>query len=181
MAYAVIALIAFLLFFCYVFIALAISHAMGVPFVPTNSWHYQNIFDAVSAKGRTSLGPKDVFYDIGSGDGSIVRFVAGRYGAQAYGIEKNWLLVWYARLAQIINNRPAHHIIREDALNYSYSNASVIYLYLFPELIQSLVPHFEKDCKKETIIISHRFNIPQWEKKKIYFEPHTRTHYYRLR
>ncbi len=95
---------------------------------------------------------RDVFYDLGSGDGRILFEVAKR-GIKVVGIEQNRLLNWIARRkTRKFNNIK---IIQGDIFDQNISDATVIVAYLSRKLTLKL----QKKIKKGTriILIDHPF------------------------
>lgn len=140
------------------FISLVISDFFGVPFVPTTHSSVDKIFDAVKLK------KKDVFIDLGCGDGRTVFYVAKKYGCKAIGIEMNPLLNWYARIQKKIFKTNKVEFRRANIYKTVLSEVSVIYMFLFPETIEKLKPKFLKECSPGTRIISHGFKVKNFEK-----------------
>lgn len=78
------------------------------------------------------IGPNDIFYDLGSGDGRLV-VAAAMKGAAAYGVEidklralisRFWIWMWRLKdKARIING---------DVFETSISDATVVCVYLLP-------------------------------------------------
>lgn len=148
-----------LLALTYYFLSMTISDFFGVPFVPTTNRSIQNIFSSVKIKKT------DVFYDLGCGDGRLAFYVAQKYKCIAYGIERNPLLNWFSRFKKRILNIKNVHFFRDNIYKIDLRKATIIYLFLFPEVIERLKPKFIKECKRGTLIISHGFKIKGWDKK----------------
>ena len=81
------------------------------------------------------LQPQDVFYDVGCGDGRVVR-KAAETGARSVGIELDTALVAEARFhtCDLRNVK----IVEADATKVSLDDATVIYMHLWPELLGRL-------------------------------------------
>jgi hypothetical protein len=101
----------------------------------------------------------DVVYDLGCGDGRIVVTAAKRYGARAYGFD-----VDPARVAEARENVKANKvedlvtIEQKDIFTLDLSPASVVTLYLLPELNVRLIPQLEA-LKSGARIVSHDFDM----------------------
>ena len=101
----------------------------------------------------------DVVYDLGCGDGRIVVTAAKRYGARAYGFD-----VDPARVAEARENVKANKvedlvtIEQKDIFTLDLSPASVVTLYLLPELNVRLIPQLEA-LKPGARIVSHDFDM----------------------
>jgi hypothetical protein len=169
-------LLCIMLALMYYFLSMMISDLFGVPFVPTTGKSIRRIFDTVSLK------KSDIFYDLGCGDGRLVFYVAKKYGIRAIGVERNPLLNFVSVLRKRIFKIPHVDFLRKDLFKVTLSEATVIYLFLFPEVVEKLKSKFSTECRKNTLIISHGFKIKGWD-KKIFFTREERpffTYYYRV-
>ena len=101
----------------------------------------------------------DVVYDLGCGDGRIVIAAAQRYGVKAWGFDIDPARVAEAR-ANAIAAEVDHLVTIEekDIFTLDLSPASVVTLYLLPELNVRLIPQLEK-LKPGSRIVSHDFDI----------------------
>jgi SAM-dependent methyltransferase len=99
----------------------------------------------------------DIVYDLGCGDGRIVVTAAKRYGAQAFGFD-----IDPDRVAEAKANVKAakvEHLVtieQKDIFTLDLSPASVVTLYLLPQLNVRLIPQLEK-LKPGSRIVSHDF------------------------
>jgi SAM-dependent methyltransferase len=107
--------------------------------------------------------PADVVYDLGAGDGKIA-IAAAKLGARAVGIEYNPDM---ARLAQCYVNAEGlggkARIDRGDVFESDFREATVVTMYLLPELNRRLIPKLLKDLKPGTRIVSHAFDMGSWQ------------------
>ena len=105
----------------------------------------------------------DLVYDLGSGDGRIAIAAAKDFGARAVGIEFNPAM---AELAQRNVNRSGVServkIINGDIFVEDFSKATVVTMYLLPELNIALRPTILK-MKPGTRVASHAFNMGDWD------------------
>ena len=106
--------------------------------------------------------PQDTVYDLGAGDGKIA-IAAGKMGATAVGIEYNPDM---AKLAQCYvqseNLAGKARIIQGDVFKEDFSKATVVTMYLLPELNLKLRPII-LDMKPGTRVTSHQFTMGDWE------------------
>ncbi len=127
-----------------------------IHFTPTR----HNIADAMLKLAE--VGPADVVYDLGSGDGRIPIIAAQKYGARGVGIEIDPRLVelsWRtANEAEV-----AHRVsfIAGDLFAADLAPATVITLYLSSSILQQLQPRL-RALKPGTRIVSHQFWMPGW-------------------
>ena len=106
--------------------------------------------------------PKDIVYDLGSGDGRLV-ITAARRGARAYGIEYN------ADLVELSQRNAAKEGVSEmaifkkaDIFQSDFSDATVVALFLLPELNARLRPAL-LDLKPGTRIVANSFDMRDWQ------------------
>src|SRR3954463_14858581 len=108
-------------------------------------------------------GPEDLVADLGSGDGRIVIAAARRFGARGLGIELDRALVESSReSARRAGVGERVKFVQGDVLTADFSKASVVTLYLLPQLIGDLQPRFIATLKPGTRIVSHAFRMAGW-------------------
>lgn len=129
------------------------SRRPDVHFVPTP----QEVVDRMLELAEVTA--DDVVYDLGCGDGRIVVTAAKRYGAKALGVDIDPQRVAESRKNVKENNVEDLVEIQEaDIFEMDLTPASVITLYLLPELNVRLIPQLEK-LKPGTRIVSHAFDM----------------------
>ena len=147
--------------------------APDVIFVPTP----HEVVDAMLKVAK--VGKDDVLYDLGSGDGRIPITAAQKYGiARGIGIDINPQRIKEANE----NLRKAGvgervRFVNADLFESDLSDATVITLYLLPELNLKLLPKLLKEVKPGTRIVSHAFDMGTWKPeqsldvggRKVYF------------
>ena len=112
------------------------------------------------------VGPDDVVYDLGSGDGRIPIIAAQKYGARGVGIEIDPRLVersWENANQGEVANRVS--FVVGDLFEADLSTATVIAVYLSPSIMKILEPKF-RALKPGTRIVSHQFAMPGWKPDK---------------
>jgi precorrin-6B methylase 2 len=110
----------------------------------------------------------DLVADLGSGDGRIVITAARNFGARGLGIELDAGLVGSSRknaAAAGVADRVS--IVQGDVLTADFSQASVVTVYLLPNLMSQLQPRFVSELKPGTRIVSHSFRITGWRPDRI--------------
>ncbi len=105
----------------------------------------------------------DIVYDLGAGDGKIAISAAKDFGAKAVGIEFNADM---AALAQRNADRAGVSdrvkIINGDIFKEDFTSATVLTLYLLPELNLQLRPQI-LNMKPGTRVVSNSFHMEDWE------------------
>jgi SAM-dependent methyltransferase len=109
------------------------------------------------------VGPGDVLVDLGAGDGVIPIHAAKTRGIQAIGIEYNPRLAEHARQnAARAGVADRVKIITGDIFVEDFSQASVVTMYLLPELNQQLRPTLLA-MKPGTRIVANSFDMGDWD------------------
>lgn len=127
-----------------------------VIWVPTPEEQAEAMLDLA---GVTSA---DYVIDLGSGDGRIVIAAALR-GATALGIEYNPDMVDLSRKkAEQAGVTDKASFVQADLFESDFSKASVITMYLLPDLNLKLRPKI-LDLEPGTRIVSHAFSMGEWE------------------
>ena len=108
--------------------------------------------------------PGDVVMDLGSGDGRIVIAAAQKFGARGVGIELDARLVARSREnARLANVAEQVKFVRGDVLLADIREASVVTLYLLPQLIDRLQPRLLSELRPGARIVSHAFGMTGWQ------------------
>ena len=107
--------------------------------------------------------PRDFVVDLGSGDGKIVITAAQRFGARAMGVEFNPDMVALSREnARKAGVADKVEIVQGDFFKIDFSRATVLTLYLLPDLNIKLRPKILA-LRPGTRVVSHSFDMEEWE------------------
>jgi len=125
-----------------------------------------------------NVGPGDVVYDLGSGDGRIPIAAARDFGARGVGIELDPDLVSEsvrnARRARVDGRT---RFLKENIFDADISEATVVVVYLSPELNLRLRPRLLAELKPGSRIVSHDFPMGDWKPERVVnFKGPERTH-----
>lgn len=129
-----------------------------VVYVPTP----QAVVDRMLA--IANVNSKDVLYDLGSGDGRIPITAAQKFGIRATGIDINPQRIKEANAnAQTAGVTDRVRFLNQDLFQSKFSDATVVTLYLLPELNVKLRPQLLSQLKPGTRIVSHAFDMGDWK------------------
>lgn len=132
-----------------------------VPYVPTR----QVVVDAMLEMADVKKG--DVLYDLGCGDGRIVITAAKAYGATGTGIDINPDRIEEANQnAREAGVTDKVRFVEGDLFDTDFSKATVVTLYLLPAVNLKLRPILLEQLKPGTRIVSHAFDMGDWEPEK---------------
>jgi tRNA G37 N-methylase Trm5 len=109
----------------------------------------------------------DVLYDLGSGDGRIPITAAKKFGIRATGIDIDPERIWEAEVnAKKEGVENLVRFRREDLFKSDFRDATVVTLYLLPDLNVKLRPRLWAELKPGTRIVSHQFAMGDWKPEK---------------
>lgn len=135
------------------------------PFVPTPEPVVGRMLEVAA------VGPEDVVYDLGCGDGRMVIAAAKGPGARGVGIDIDAALLEECRAAA--KREGVEGLVRfvhMDATKARLTEATVLALYLLPESLEDLAPAFERDLRPGARIVSHDYAIPGWDGRLVLTE-----------
>lgn len=135
-----------------------------VPFVPTSAEDVEYFIK------KLSIGSKDVFYDLGSGDGKVVFLVEKNSGAKVVGFE----LTWWTYALSVLKAKLKNQNVKFRMKNFfkvSWNEATVIYGYLYPPLMARVEEKFLTDCKPGTFAVIRDFPFPNLKPLEIIRRP----------
>jgi hypothetical protein len=135
-----------------------------VPFVPTYASDIKFIVD------KLGISSGDVFYDLGSGNGKVVFLVEKLSGAKTKGFEQTLWTHWWARLQKFITGSKAE-FSNKNFFNQDWSQANIIYCYLYPPLMARIADKFRAEMKPGSIAIVRDFPFPNMAHSEKYYLP----------
>ena len=114
-----------------------------------------------------AVGPQDVVYDLGCGDGRIVIEAAKRYGARGVCVD-----IDPQRIAEARANAAAAGVAeriafrQENLLDTELAGASVVTLFLSPDMNLKLKPRLERELASGARIVSHWHRMGDWRPER---------------
>jgi len=135
---------------------------LDVPYVPTRQ---AVVEEMLQLAGVTS---KDVVYDLGCGDGRIVITAARKHKARGVGIDIDPERIQEATyIARRVGVTDQVTFRVGDLFDADIREASVVTLYLLPEINRRLKPKLLKDLRPGTRVVSHDFTMGRdWPPEK---------------
>jgi SAM-dependent methyltransferase len=132
-----------------------------VPYVPTPQEVVERMLDLAQVKKG------DVVYDLGSGDGRIVVTAAKKYGVKAVGFEIDPQRIKESH--ENIKKAGVENLVeirQQDIRTVDLSPATVLTMYLLPEVNLMIRPNIWKQMKPGSRIVSHDFDMGDWKPLK---------------
>jgi SAM-dependent methyltransferase len=110
------------------------------------------------------VGKDDLVYDLGCGDGRIVIATAQKAGARGVGVDLDPV-----RIKESLENarkaKVTHRVqfFQQDLFQTDIAKATVVMLYLWPEVNLKLRPKLLRELKPGARVVSHSHDMGSWE------------------
>jgi hypothetical protein len=128
-----------------------------VPYVPT---HEKIVAEMLKV---AKVGKNDVLYDLGSGDGRIIITAAKKFGTRGVGVDIDPVRVKEAREnAAKAGVTDRVKFLQQDLFETDIREATVVTLYLLPEVNLRLRPKLLSELKPGTRVVSHNYDMGDW-------------------
>lgn len=153
----------------------AAALARDVPFVPTPEPVVREMLELAD------VGPDDLVYDLGSGDGRIVITAAKEYGARAVGVDIDPRRVAEGRAnARRAGVEDRVRFIQGDLFDVDLRPATAVTLYLLPKVNLELRPKLLAELRPGTPVVSHAFNMGGWKPEAVRTVKNTTVYLWRV-
>jgi tRNA A58 N-methylase Trm61 len=132
-----------------------------VPYVPTPP----DVVETMLKLGDVKKG--DILFDLGCGDGRIVIMAAQKFGARGTGVD-----IDPERIKEAVSNARQAGVsdqvrfLEQNLFDADFHEATVVTLYLLPDVNMKLRPKLLKELKVGTRIVSHQFDMGDWKPDK---------------
>ena len=134
------------------------ARADEVPYIQTPG----NVVDAML--NLAEVRPQDYVIDLGSGDGRIVIAAAKRFQARGLGIELDRWLVAESRANAVREGVSGKvQFLHQDIFLADFRAATVLTMYLLPEVNLELRPRILFELRPGTRVVSHDWDMGDWE------------------
>jgi SAM-dependent methyltransferase len=138
-----------------------ITPSLDVPYVPTRPEMVEQMLKLADVKKT------DTVYDLGCGDGRIVIMAAEKFGARGVGVDLNPERIKEANEnARKAGVAERVKFIEGNLFDADIHAATVVALYLLPDVNLKLRPKLLKDLKPGTRVVSHSFDMGDWKPDK---------------
>jgi len=134
------------------------SLKLDVPFEPSGTEVVEEMLQMAGVKGD------DLVYDLGCGDGRVVITAAKKTGARGMGVD-----IDPQRIRESVENARRAGVadrvkfFQQDLFQTDIRKASVVMLYLWPEVNLRLRPKLLRELKPGTRVVSHSHDMGDWE------------------
>ena len=108
------------------------------------------------------VGPQDFIIDLGSGDGRMVITAAKKFGARGFGVDLSDDLLRESNGNALVEGvKDRARFIKENLFETDLKQATVITVYLLPEMNQKLRPKI-LNLKPGTRVVAHDYHMGDW-------------------
>ena len=134
------------------------SLKLDVPFEPSSTEIVEEMLQMAGVNG------KDLVYDLGCGDGRVVITAAKKTGARGVGVDLD-----PQRIRESAENARKAGVagrvkfFQQDLFQTDIRKATVVMLYLWPEVNLRLRPKLLRELKPGTRVVSHSHDMGTWE------------------
>jgi cyclopropane fatty-acyl-phospholipid synthase-like methyltransferase len=143
-------------------VATALAQVPRAPFVATPPDVVERMLSLAE------VGPKDIVYDLGSGDGRIVIAAARKFGARGVGVDIDPARIYDSEVnAKLAGVERLVTFKLQDALKTDVSDATVVTLYMLSAINVKLRPILTKQLRPGARIVSHSFAMGDWEPDRV--------------
>ncbi len=135
---------------------------LDVPFVPSDDGVIKAMLNLAQ------VGPDDILYDLGAGDGRIVVAAAKDHDCRAVGVEIDPLRI--ADAMEYAGDTGVEYLvdfIEGDLFSVEFREATVVTLYLLDSINLQLRPRLLEELRPGTRIVSHAFGMGDWKADEI--------------
>src|SRR5215467_1173372 len=135
--------------------------APEVPYVPTTEAAVQEMLKLANVKST------DFVYDLGCGDGRIVIAAAKTFGARGVGIDIDPQRIREAK--ENAKKAGVENLVRfeeNDLFQANFREATVVTLFLLPNVNLKLRPKLLQELKPGTRVVSNTFDMGDWRPEK---------------
>jgi len=122
-----------------------------VPFQSTKKSALKKLINYLEIKQNHKI------YDLGSGSGQVVFFLANNTTAKIVGVERNRPLYLISQFKKLFNPQLKIKFINQDLFKINLSDADIIYTYFSPRAYKKAHQKFEQELKPNTILIAWRY------------------------
>lgn len=138
---------------------------LGKPNAPL-VWTKNNLLSEISK--HIDIKENSNVCDLGSGDGRVIFYLAERNkSANFVGIERSFFPFFVSKIKLGLKGYKNIVFRKKDFLDYDLSNFNIFITYLYPSIMNMLLPKFEKEIKKGAVLYSIDFEFTNKKADKV--------------
>lgn len=102
-------------------------------------------------------------YELGAGWGTLAFALAKEYKhCNIYGYENSTFPYFFSQIRNLCSRYRNVKLFREDFYDVSLHDADLVVCCLYTRAMQKLRIKFENELKKDALVVSHTFAVPDW-------------------
>ena len=130
----------------------------GAPYVATPRQVVRKMLE------MADVGPEDIVYDLGSGDGRVLWIAARDFNARAVGVEIDPFRYIWTKIGIYFKGLVGQvDVIRADFFKADLSSATVVTAYLLRDTNRKLVQKLEHELPDGARVVSRKYIFPDWD------------------
>lgn len=140
------------------------------PDSPWSPWWRTSGKKARAACKLAKISKSDIVYELGSGDATFLVVAAKKFGAKGVGIEIDpirHLIAWFNVRFNNLSGKVT--LKRENFFKSNIRDATVVFVYLVPRVLEKLKPRLFAELEKGTRVISYKYKFELDEKGPMKF------------
>jgi len=146
---------------CVLLVSVLWPAIIGAAWTQTSSINVSKMLD------MAQVGPEDIVYDLGSGDGRIIIAAAKRHVARAVGVEADPIRVALSRfLIWTMGLSGSAKVVYGNFFHSDISSATVVTLFLTQGTNRRLRSKLQGELRKGTRVVSYSWTFEGWTPTK---------------
>lgn len=151
-----------------VLLTLAITAIVIVPVFFGAPWHPTSRKDIHRALKLCDAQPGERLYDLGSGDGRVLKIAAKNFGMEATGLEIDPIKVWLSK--QLLPKTEFSNrikVLRKNVFEFNFQHADIVFIYMTHQALDQLFPKILDTLKPTATVICYRFCLRGIQPEKV--------------
>ncbi len=152
----------------FVLLALIITSIVIVPVFFGAPWHPASRKDIHRALKLCEAQPGEILYDLGSGDGRVLKIAAIDFGMEAIGLEIDPVKVWLSKQflpKKNLSNRIK--VLRQNVFDFNFKHADIVFIYMTHQALDKLFPKILETLKPTATVACYRFCLRGIQPEKV--------------
>ena len=151
-----------------VLLTLTLAAIVIIPVFFGAPWHPASRKDIYRALKLCDAQPGGKLYDLGSGDGRVLKIAAQDFGMEAIGLEIDPIKAWLSKKILAKNKFSSRiTVLRQNVFEFDFKNADIIFIYMTHQALDRLFPKILETLKPTATIACYRFCLRGIQPEKV--------------
>ena len=151
-----------------ILLTLTVAAIIIIPVFFGAPWHPASRKDIYRALKLCEAQSGEKLYDLGSGDGRVLKIAAQEFGMEAIGLEIDPIKVWLSKLflpKSESSNRIK--ILRQNVFEVDFKHADIVFIYMTHQALDQLFPKILETLKPTATIACYKFCLRGVQPEKV--------------